>query len=297
MMVAVKNISVKQNGLLSAAEKECSIASHIRLSPHPCVVNLLFFHHFTDAGMYSLVLEFCPGGDLSGKIKTARREAKEQKSEYEKPVMSLQWIAHVFLGLEHLHLMTRCLLRDLKPANVVISEQGHGRLTDFGVSRLGTESQGDWTFGAPPGSPGFTAPEVLAGEKYNCKADLYSLGALIWVLLSGGVTDYAEPRPPIAKMNCRSDFKALANDWQSLKSAVKNPGPATKTRPIPGDAGSLVLQLVERRPTTRPAHKDIRKHPWIKGMQLPPYRSPPDVVNAWLEEPRGRNRQAVHRTS
>ena len=94
-------------------------------------------------------------------------------------------------GPRHLHGMGM-LVRDLKTDNVVLSEDlgrasgAVAKLTDFGLCKFGTEGTGDWTFGAPPGTPAYIAPEVINGQNYGRAADLYSFGAVIWVILAGG---------------------------------------------------------------------------------------------------------------
>mmetsp|Transcript_41685 Transcript_41685/g.67078 ORF Transcript_41685/g.67078 Transcript_41685/m.67078 type:complete len:233 (+) Transcript_41685:375-1073(+) len=69
--------------------------------------------------------------------------------------------------------------RDLKPNNVMIGEKGELKVIDFGLSVFGERARGDC------GTKGFKAPELKAGRIYNSKADIYSAGAMLFVLLYG----------------------------------------------------------------------------------------------------------------
>lgn len=85
--------------------------------------------------------------------------------------------------------------RDIKPSNILLDDNGHPYLTDFGISKLitslsiGQTLAGFW-------SPGYAAPEQQAGQPADFKSDLYSLGAVYYHLLSGRTPPSEGPRPP-----------------------------------------------------------------------------------------------------
>jgi len=282
--LAVKNIAISRQGLQAIAMRECEIADHIRTLPHPCVVGLVHVHHFMDANLYCLVMEFCPGGDLKGKIAAGKRGGAKtgKEAKYDVPRQALHWIGQIFLGLEHLHRNTDCLLRDLKPDNVVLDERGRSRLTDFGCSRLGTDLPDDncWTFGMPPGTPGYVSPEVLRSERYDCSADLYSFGVLIWVLLTGGLTSKRDPQAPYTRP-AGGDYRPMYNDWKLLEKCIKQPQD-NFAHPLEEEAKQLVLQLVGRTPQARPTHQMIRRHPYIQPLKLPDFGSRRDAIGVWM---------------
>eukprot|EP00929_Paragymnodinium_shiwhaense_P000604 TRINITY_DN100858_c0_g1_i1.p1 TRINITY_DN100858_c0_g1~~TRINITY_DN100858_c0_g1_i1.p1 ORF type:complete len:1243 (-),score=178.83 TRINITY_DN100858_c0_g1_i1:89-3817(-) len=282
---AVKNIK-SQRGQLSVAARECQVADHIRLKPHPCLVRLFHVHHFADIGLYVLVMEFCSGGDVLGRIKARRRQAREQKRHYTPPQEAIRWIGQVFLGLEHLHLRMSTLLRDLKPENIVLSTEGHAKLTDFGFGRFGVESSGCWSFGIPTGSPGYVSPEVLRRENYGPSADLYSLGVLVWVLLTGGLIHKSEPVPPLGQMRHPTDFQAHFQDWLLLAQCVARPE-RNHARPLPEDASDFVAKLTHRAPDARMSHVEIRRHRLLQSLQLPAFDARPQCVEAWMEKMAG----------
>ena len=154
------------------ASQEIQAAACVRDRPHPCLVELFAVFQSKESCTFSLVMEFCPEGNLHQKIVKARSAAVERCETYTAPAQAPRWLAHIFLGLEHVHLQLHMLFRDLKPGNVVFSADGCAKLTDFGLSRFGLESDGNWTFGFPAGSPGYASPEVMLGEEYDARADL-----------------------------------------------------------------------------------------------------------------------------
>jgi len=233
----------------------------------------------------SLVMEYCPGGDLNSWI-IARRE---QAGIYIPPERSMVWLGQIFLALEHLHSTPPgMLVRDVKPANIVLTEGGAiAKLTDFGMSCRGISSTGEFTLGpkSPPGTPHFVAPEVLTGCGYNYSADLYSLGVLSWVLLTGGLLScQGTPRPPVGifKTNhAEPCFKGLLNNWKMLKACVESPA-KNDARPLPcPEAADFVLKLTNRGlDHQKPTHDDIRNHALMQHLRLPDYGTP--LVD-WLE--------------
>lgn len=200
---------------------------------------------------------------------------------YRAPPLALSWIGEVFLGLEHMHLRMTTLLRDLKPENVVLDASGRAKLTDFGFGRFGIESTGRWSFGIPTGSPGYVAPEVLQREQYDARADLYSFGVLVWVLLTGGRTSALDPIPPIGVMRHRADFEAHHQDWLRLQRCVSDPA-HNGAPPLREDARDFVARLTQRHKNSRIRHREIRLHAFMLPMRLPDYDARPDAVEAWL---------------
>jgi serum/glucocorticoid-regulated kinase 2 len=95
------------------------------------------------------------------------------------------------LALEFLH-SKNVLYRDLKPENILVDEEGHLRLTDFGLSKM--------DFGKNDisnsfcGSPEYMSPEMLSNFGHNKTLDFYSLGVLLYELLVGLPPHYNEDR-------------------------------------------------------------------------------------------------------
>lgn len=279
---AVKTIKTsREGGEQSSARRECDVADRIRLIPHPCLVRLYHVHNYMDSGVYTLIMEFCEGGDLLGRVRRVKQESREQQRPYQPPRPAHKWIGQIFLGLEHMHKRMETLLRDLKPENVVLDRQGAAKLTDFGFGRFGLEASGIWSFGIPVGSPGYVAPEVLRQEEYDFKADLYSLGVLVWVLLTGGLTKKQEPVPPMGVMRHNMDFEAHFTDCRMLAQCIAEPEQhnARRMKENPRD---FVARLTHERPDQRLNHEDIRNHRFFQVLGLPTFEAPPSAVEAWL---------------
>ena len=76
--------------------------------------------------------------------------------------------------------------RDLKPANVLINDQGILKIVDFGVAAAGREGDTQLTkTGYVIGSPKYMAPEQILGKKVDARADIYSLGVILYEMLTG----------------------------------------------------------------------------------------------------------------
>ena len=141
--------------------REREVTNHVLMNPHPCIVQI-FGNHYIETGscFSSLVMEFCAGGDLQDKVNEAHTD-----HGYRLPDQAVTWLGQIFLGLvtwianwpskavhafgrtvytrtaqEHLHMVLGTLQRDLKPRNVVFSDDGRAKLTDFGMGRIGAST-------------------------------------------------------------------------------------------------------------------------------------------------------------
>ncbi|CAK9106259.1 cGMP-dependent protein kinase 2 (cGK 2) (cGK2) (cGMP-dependent protein kinase II) (cGKII) [Durusdinium trenchii] len=199
-------------------------------------------------------MEYCSGGNLLRRIQQRHLCGI---GSYRAPSTAIAWIAQVFLGLEHMHLRMDTLLRDLKPDNVVLSISGVAKLTDFGFGRFGVEStSGLWSFGVPAGSPGYVAPEVILQQNYDYSADLYSLGVLTWVLLSGGLVNVEPPQPPTGQRRTVNDFRAHAQDCDLLLRCLEDPRSNGALR-LRRHEQDFVAKLIDRRPERRLSHRAL----------------------------------------
>lgn len=144
---------------------------------HPFLPHIIDFFPPTDNGFCYLVIDFVQGRTLSDVFQTERSFAAEKVVRY-----AIQ-LCEVF---EYLHNFRPrpIIYRDLKPSNVMVDEQDNIRLIDFGIARhYSLERIADTVH---LGTVGFAAPEQFGEKQTDPRTDLYTLGAVMYYLLSGG---------------------------------------------------------------------------------------------------------------
>lgn len=129
-------------------ENLCNERLIYKKSKHPFVVTLRFA--FQDRRNVYLGMDFLKGGDLHKLI--------EKKRGFPEDVARF-FAAEVILGLEYLHTVLDVMYRDMKPENLLLDEDGHLKICDFGLSKLGKEKSYSIC-----GTRDYLAPEVLESE-------------------------------------------------------------------------------------------------------------------------------------
>ena len=135
---------------------------------HPNVVRA-FDGRPTGEGAF-LALEYCPGGTLDQLLLEKGKLPLER---------ALALVRDVAAGLEHTH-EKRVLHRDVKPANVFLSEEGVAKLGDFGTGVFAAEALQERV-----GTAFYMAPELFSGGSSSIQSDVYSLGVLAYEVLAG----------------------------------------------------------------------------------------------------------------
>jgi serine/threonine protein kinase len=127
---------------------------------------------FFEEGVLFIVFEWAAGGDL----KKVVREAAESKSRLDEAVI-WSYFLQMSEGLAHMHDL-RMMHRDIKPANVFITGSGVLKLGDMGLGRqLSQESVAAFS---KVGTPLYMSPELLKGDGYDMKSDIWSLGCVLY---------------------------------------------------------------------------------------------------------------------
>ena len=249
-LYAVKNLDSR------SSQRECDVMLRLSAIEHPYIVTVLCIHHFHDVPLACAVLNLCTGGDLSAKIKSHQLEAEI----YEHPPETSKWTMQIMLGIEYLHCRVGIIHMDIKPANILIDSEGCSQLADFGLSSYVDDTR---TPRETRGTPGYVAPEVLRREQYDWRADIYSAGAVLWVLMRGGTREQLEPAPPNSAhlMLTYNDTDALCGDWLLLYAASES-ALATENNDV-RSAMKLVIELTAKSPDARPSHEDILASPFL----------------------------------
>lgn len=131
---------------------------------------------FQDSNYLYMVMDYIEGGELFSLLRKSRR--------FPAPVAKF-YASEVVLALEYLHAQD-IIYRDLKPENILLDKNGHIKITDFGFAKYVPDVT--WTL---CGTPDYIAPEVVASKPYNKSVDWWSLGILIFEMLTGYTPFYS----------------------------------------------------------------------------------------------------------
>ena len=169
--VAIKTMSTAVLGNPEMGQRFLREAQSAARLNHPNVVTL---HDFgEDAGRFFMAMELLEGEDLQHTLKRGVLGGLEDKL----PVME-----QILDGVAYAHAQG-VIHRDLKPANIHVQKNGHIKVMDFGLARLG-ESE-ITRAGTVMGTPNYMSPEQVRGEKTGPASDVFALGAMFYEILSG----------------------------------------------------------------------------------------------------------------
>ena len=195
--------------------------------------NLIFF------------IEFAPGGTLLNYVNT-----RGGLSEADAHKVFLQ----LYQAIRHLHVHYFLCHRDLKLENVLLDQNCNVKVTDFGLASTSYCN----IMRSYVGTPGYTAPEVLAGSEYDERCDVWSLGVCLYSMVTGNL-------PFSNTNNCRK----LIEEAENLKF------PQTFTPALV----DLLKRMLSVRPQTRCRLIDIQTHPWMRGLpNFPSNIAPTPIV-------------------
>ncbi|KAL5744366.1 hypothetical protein ACOSQ2_027482 [Xanthoceras sorbifolium] len=235
---------------------------------NPFVVR--FFYSFTCRENLYLVMEYLNGGDLYSLLRNLGCLDED---------MARIYIAEVVLALEYLHSMN-VIHRDLKPDNLLIGQDGHIKLTDFGLSKVGLIHSTDDLSGPPLGSagilgddeskhehsskrekrqkhsvigtPDYLAPEILLGMGHGATADWWSVGVILYELLVG--------IPPFNAKTPQQIFDNIMNrdiPWPKVPEEITY------------DAYDLIEKLLTENPVQRlgaTGAREVKRHPFFRDI-------------------------------
>ncbi|OBA28833.1 Pkinase-domain-containing protein [Hanseniaspora valbyensis NRRL Y-1626] len=218
----------------------------------PFIVPLKF--SFQSKEKLYLVLALINGGELFYHL---QREGRFSLSR------SRFYTAELLIALESLHAMN-IVYRDLKPENILLDYQGHIALCDFGLCKLDMKQEDKTSTFC--GTPEYLAPELLLGHGYTRVVDWWTLGVLLYEMLTGLPPYYDEDVPKMYK--------------KILQEPLRFPDGFDE------DAKDLLIRLLNRDPAKRlgaNGSSEIKKHPFFSQLSwkrlmlkgyIPPYKPP-----------------------
>jgi len=145
-----------------------------RMITHKNVIRIYDFLHLQ--GAYAISMEYFPSHTLSGEIPDSKPMRFDKALQFSMDMATGMGVAHQ-AGVIH---------RDLKPANILVNEEGLLKIVDFGVAAAASSGDTQLTkTGYVIGSPKYMAPEQILGKKVNEAADIYSIGVIMYEMLTG----------------------------------------------------------------------------------------------------------------
>jgi serine/threonine-protein kinase len=166
--------------------------------------------------------------------------------------------------------------RDLKPGNILVSEDGVAKLLDFGIAKILGTAYDDGTDLTRPElrvlTPEYSAPEQIRGDRVTTACDVYALGVLLYVLLSGRhpYATAGAPRAELQRRTLEANPTAPSATLRSpsetgLLAEARATSPAQLRRQLEGDLDTIVLKAMQKEPEERYASalglaEDIERH-------------------------------------
>nr|HID13679.1 Stk1 family PASTA domain-containing Ser/Thr kinase [Anaerolineae bacterium] len=237
---------------LARFQREAPAAANL---DHPNIVTV--YDVGQDGDRHYIVMEYVDGQDLKTLIRQAGRLSVDE---------ALDIAIQVCAGVGHAH-KAGVIHCDIKPQNVLVTQDGRAKVTDFGIARALsesglTESETVW------GSPLYFSPEQAAGEPPSPASDVYSIGVVMYEMLAGSPPFQAEKPAALALMHMREEPPPLA---------VRNPQ-------VPPQLEWIIRKVLAKEPSARyrtaeqlaRVLEEYRRHgEQMTGWHAAPSRLPP----------------------
>ena len=205
---------------------------------HPNIIKLYeaFLSKYPNKKL-NLITEYADGGDLSNKINQMKERNKFLSED-----LILDYFTQICLALYHIH-KKKIIHRDIKSSNVFVTKNGIIKLGDFGIS---TQLANTWDFAQTfKGTPYYIAPEIISGYQYNTQVDIWSLGVLLYELITLQLPFNSNILPVLCMNILKGKYQPLP---YNISEGLKN----------------LVHDLLQVDPKKRPCIKDILKYDILK---------------------------------
>lgn len=250
--------------------KEARIGGYLQ---HHHVVQVLGFEEID--GNYLLVMEFVDGVGLEAIIHLAKITQKPIP-----PAVVAEIMAQAAEGMQYIHTLNDpngtpldLVHRDIKPSNLLVSRAGLVKITDFGIARAAIEVGKQTAAGLIKGTLNYLSPEQARGENIDHRSDIYSLGAILYEMLTHNrLWDEDNPWVLLGKLG----YNELGNRLETLPEHVEQFGPLLRRLLTANpderiqNAGELAEELFNlKRTYAQPGQTLARLLPgWIDEIQI-----------------------------
>jgi serine/threonine protein kinase len=226
-------LKVIKKGQMERARVEHQLRREIEIQSNLRHRNILrMYGYFFDAKRIYLILEYAAGGELYKRLQSQRRFDERQAAVY---------VSELAVALDYCH-EKNVIHRDIKPENLLIGKDGEIKIADFG-----------WSIHAPTsrrntmcGTLDYLPPEMIDGAEHDEHVDVWTLGILLYEMLSGD--------PPFEAQGQMATYRRIR--------AIDLRFP----RYFSEDVKDLIRKLLVKDPRKRMSLKLVPKHPWVLRM-------------------------------
>lgn len=224
----LKEICIRDEKQREAASQEGRLLSQLN---HPNIIRYFDSFESSVTGNLCLVMEYCPGGDVAAVIRQRRGVPFDEQQ-------IVLWFQQLASALDYLH-QRKILHRDIKTGNIFVTADASVlKLGDFGVAKV-LERTGQMARTCV-GTPGYLSPEICGRRQYNNKSDIWSLGCVLYQLMT--------LRPPFTGRNMN----------QLLSAIVRGHFPPMPAR-YSYELRQTVATMLRKNPDERPSAEALLK--------------------------------------
>ena len=211
----------------------------LKICQHPNIIRL--YDIFENIDYIYIIMEYCPGGDLFSYLEQRKFKISEERAAIiMNKICEAVFYFQSYFGVIH---------RDLKPENVLLtssSDDSDIRILDFGLSKISTPNE---KCTEPYGTLTYCAPEIILDEPYNKEVDMWSIGVMTYLMISGRLPFNGEDENKIAREIAFNEPDFInAECWKKVSK----------------ECISFIKQLLEKNAKKRMVIGDALKHPWFK---------------------------------